>query len=146
MNFFRSWNAPHQGAYEEAVNELFRCLDRAEEILSKRRYIAGDVLTDADVPLVPTLGRYDEDHGSDGLEAEQLMEVERVLESARAARETGSTRFCMGAAWRSPKDRDLGVITAMVRGVKELGMETCMTLGMLEPHQAQALAEAALTL
>ena len=60
MNFFRSWNAPHQGAYEEAVNELFRCLDRAEEILSKRRYIAGDVLTEADVRLFPTLVRFDE--------------------------------------------------------------------------------------
>ena len=92
-----------------------------------------------DCKYCPQSVRYDT-----GLEAEQLMEVERVLESARAARETGSTRFCMGAAWRSPKDRDLGVITAMVRGVKELGMETCMTLGMLEPHQAQALAEAGL--
>ena len=92
-----------------------------------------------DCKYCPQSVRYDT-----GLEAEQLMEVERVLESARAARETGSTRFCMGAAWRSPKDRDLGVITAMVRGVKELGMETCMTLGMLEPHQAQALAQAGL--
>ena len=72
-----------------------------------------------DCKYCPQSVRYDT-----GLEAEQLMEVERVLESARAARETGSTRFCMGAAWRSPKDRDLGVITAMVRGVKELGMET----------------------
>jgi len=92
-----------------------------------------------DCKYCPQSVRYDT-----GLEAEQLMEVERVLESARAARETGSTRFCMGAAWRSPKDRDLGVITAMVRGVKELGMETCMTLGMLEPNQARALAEAGL--
>lgn len=79
-----------------------------------------------------------------GLEPEKLVEVERVIESARAAREGGATRFCMGAAWRSPKDRDLAVLVAMIRGVKGLGMETCMTLGMLTDGQATALAEAGL--
>ncbi len=92
-----------------------------------------------DCKYCPQSLRYDT-----GLGTEQLMEVERVLVSARDARDSGSTRFCMGAAWRSPKDRDLGVLAAMVRGVKELGLETCMTLGMLEPEQARVLADAGL--
>ena len=72
------------------------------------------------------------------------MEVEAVVEQARAAREAGATRFCMGAAWRSPKDRDLPVLTAMIEGVKDLGLETCMTLGMLTEHQAETLSDAGL--
>jgi len=79
-----------------------------------------------------------------GLDAEQLMAVEQVLEDARRARDTGSTRFCMGAAWRSPKPRDMPVLLAMVEGVRELGMETCMTLGMLTDEQAGQLAAAGL--
>ncbi|WOJ92655.1 biotin synthase BioB [Congregibacter variabilis] len=79
-----------------------------------------------------------------GLSVEALMEVNQVLEQARAARQSGATRFCMGAAWRSPKDRDLPVLTAMIEGVKNLGLETCMTLGMLSDTQAQTLAEAGL--
>lgn len=79
-----------------------------------------------------------------GLSFEALMEVENVLEQARAAHAAGATRFCMGAAWRSPKDRDLPVLTAMIEGVKELGLETSMTLGMLTDSQAQTLAEAGL--
>ncbi len=92
-----------------------------------------------DCKYCPQSTRYDT-----GLEVEQLMEVEKVLAEARAAKATGSTRFCMGAAWRSPKDRDMPVVLAMVNGVKELGLETCMTLGMLKPHQAIALSEAGL--
>lgn len=72
------------------------------------------------------------------------MEVRQVLDQARAARRAGATRFCMGAAWRSPKDRDLPALTAMIEGVKDLGLETCMTLGMLTDSQAQTLAEAGL--
>jgi biotin synthase len=72
------------------------------------------------------------------------MEVERVLAEARKARDAGATRYCMGAAWRSPKDRDLDTLTAMVEGVKALGMESCMTLGMLSATQADRLAEAGL--
>ncbi|MDA8961804.1 biotin synthase BioB [Congregibacter sp.] len=79
-----------------------------------------------------------------GLSVEALMEVNQVLEQAQAARQSGATRFCMGAAWRSPKDRDLPVLTAMIEGVKSLGLETCMTLGMLSDTQAQTLAEAGL--
>ena len=65
------------------------------------------------------------------------MEVEQVLEQARAARATGATRFCMGAAWRSPKNRDMPYVVAMVKGVRELGLESCMTLGMLTDEQAR---------
>jgi biotin synthase len=79
-----------------------------------------------------------------GLKAEKLMEVEAVLASAAEAKAAGSQRFCMGAAWRNPKDRDMAKVVAMVEGVKAMGLETCMTLGMLEAHQAQALAEAGL--
>ncbi|GMU46081.1 MAG: biotin synthase [Porticoccaceae bacterium] len=78
------------------------------------------------------------------LEREKLLELEAVIAQARRAREQGATRFCMGAAWRSPHDRDLPQVLAMVREVKSLGLETCMTLGMLQEHQAQALAEAGL--
>ena len=71
-------------------------------------------------------------HHASGLKASQLMEVERVVAEARKARDAGATRYCMGAAWRSPKDRDIDAVVAMVEGVKALGMETCMTLGMLD--------------
>lgn len=83
--------------------------------------------------------------GSDAkLKAEKLMDVDTVLESARQAKESGSQRFCMGAAWRNPKDRDMGAIIEMVSGVRAMGMETCMTLGMLSKEQAEQLAEAGL--
>jgi biotin synthase len=83
-------------------------------------------------------------HYPTGLKASKLMEVDRVLSEARKAREGGATRYCMGAAWRSPKDRDMDSIVAMVEGVRALGMETCMTLGMLTPHQSARLADAGL--
>ena len=79
-----------------------------------------------------------------GLKAEKLMEVQSVLAAAAEAKAAGSQRFCMGAAWRNPKDRDMGAVVAMVEGVKAMGLETCMTLGMLEPHQAHQLAKAGL--
>lgn len=79
-----------------------------------------------------------------GLSVEALMEVNAVLDQARSAKDAGATRFCMGAAWRSPKDRDLPVLTAMIEGVKSLGLESCMTLGMLTESQAQTLADAGL--
>jgi biotin synthase len=83
-------------------------------------------------------------HYPSGLTASKLMEVERVIAEARKARDAGATRYCMGAAWRSPKDRDMEAVIAMVKGVKALGMETCMTLGMLDQHQANALGAAGL--
>ncbi len=79
-----------------------------------------------------------------GLKASKLMEVQRVIAEAQRAKEAGASRYCMGAAWRSPKDRDMDKICAMVEGVKSLGMETCMTLGMLSDEQAVRLKEAGL--
>jgi len=83
-------------------------------------------------------------HASTGLKAEKLMDVDAVLEAAAAAKAAGSGRFCMGAAWREPKDRELDALCEMVAGVKALGLETCMTLGMLTAHQADRLAAAGL--
>ncbi|VAX76236.1 Biotin synthase [Serratia symbiotica] len=79
-----------------------------------------------------------------GLESERLMQVTQVLEGARKAKAAGSTRFCMGAAWKNPHERDMPYLQQMVQGVKALGMETCMTLGMLEDSQAKRLAHAGL--
>lgn len=79
-----------------------------------------------------------------GLESERLMQVEQVLESARKAKANGSTRFCMGAAWKNPHERDMPYLQQMVQGVKAMGMETCMTLGTLDGTQAERLAEAGL--
>ena len=79
-----------------------------------------------------------------GVPASKLMDVQAVLEEARAARAAGASRFCMGAAWRSPKDRDLDAVCAMVEGVRALGLQTCVTLGMLTAPQAVRLREAGL--
>jgi biotin synthase len=92
-----------------------------------------------DCAYCPQSARYDT-----GLESEKLMAVEKVIEEARAAKAGGATRFCMGAAWRSPKGKDMPYVASMVQGVKSLGLETCMTLGMLDQEQAQTLAEAGL--
>ena len=83
-------------------------------------------------------------HYDTGLEKQRLMEVEAVLNKAKQAKETGATRFCMGAAWKHPTDRDMPHILEMVRGVREMGLETCMTLGMLKQDQADQLADAGL--
>lgn len=79
-----------------------------------------------------------------GVAATKLMEVQSVLQRAAQAKDAGSQRFCMGAAWRNPKDRDMPAIVEIVKGVREMGLETCMTLGMLTPRQADMLAEAGL--
>ena len=92
-----------------------------------------------DCAYCPQSVRYDT-----GLDREALMAVDDVVTRARAAREAGATRFCMGAAWRSPKKRDIEVMSAMIRGVRELGMETCATLGMLTKDQARELRDAGL--
>ena len=92
-----------------------------------------------DCAYCPQSIRYDT-----GLGAESLMAVADVAARARAAREAGATRFCMGAAWRSPKKRDIDVMTAMIREVRALGMESCATLGMLTREQAQELRAAGL--
>ena len=92
-----------------------------------------------DCKYCPQSARYDT-----GLETEKLLAVEKVIGEAKAAKAAGATRFCMGAAWRSPKDKDLPYVTKMVQEVKNLGLETCMTLGMLKEAQAQVLADAGL--
>lgn len=79
-----------------------------------------------------------------GVRAQKLMSTDAVLARARAARDAGASRFCMGAAWRSPADRDIPKVAEMIRGVKALGLETCATLGMLSGDQAQSLRDAGL--
>ncbi|MFT4100390.1 MAG: biotin synthase BioB [Burkholderiaceae bacterium] len=79
-----------------------------------------------------------------GVQAQKLMSVDEVTTAARAARDAGATRFCMGAAWREPKDRDIEKVGELVSAVKALGMQTCATLGMLRAHQARALKDAGL--
>jgi len=83
-------------------------------------------------------------HHESAVKAEPLMPLDKVLESAAEAKASGAGRFCMGAAWRNLKDRDLERVANMVTGVKDLGLETCVTLGMLERHQAKRLKEAGL--
>ncbi|HZW22402.1 biotin synthase BioB, partial [Noviherbaspirillum sp.] len=92
-----------------------------------------------DCGYCPQAARYDT-----GVKAQKILELETVLDAARKAKEHGATRFCMGAAWREPKDRDLEHVEAMVRGVKDLGMEACVTLGMLAEGQAERLKAAGL--
>lgn len=83
-------------------------------------------------------------HYNTDLEKEKLMEVEKVLHEAQKAKENGASRFCMGAAWKHPSKKDFPHVLAMVKGVRALGLETCMTLGALDQEQTQALAEAGL--
>ena len=92
-----------------------------------------------DCAYCPQAARY-----STGVEAEKLLPLETVIERASQAKAAGATRFCMGAAWRSPKDRDVPKVAAMIRAVHALGMETCATLGMLSESQAESLREAGL--
>ncbi|MCQ3943472.1 MAG: biotin synthase BioB [Alphaproteobacteria bacterium] len=92
-----------------------------------------------DCAYCPQSAKYDT-----GVKAEKLMNVDAVLTEARAAKAAGASRFCMGAAWREPKDRDLDKVCAMIEGVRALGLETCVTLGMLDRAQAQRLKQAGL--
>lgn len=92
-----------------------------------------------DCKYCPQSGHYDT-----GLDKEKLLEVQKVLEEAKAAKEIGSTRFCMGAAWKHPTVKDMPYVLEMVKGVKALGLETCMTLGRLSQEQAMQLADAGL--
>ncbi len=92
-----------------------------------------------DCKYCPQSARYDT-----GLEKQQLMEVEKVIKAAQDAKANGSTRFCMGAAWKNPKQRDMPYLVDMIKEVKALGLESCMTLGMLDNDQAQQLSQAGL--
>lgn len=92
-----------------------------------------------DCGYCPQAARYDT-----GVEAKKILDIDTVLDAAKQAKDNGATRFCMGAAWRSPKDRDMDKVEEMVREVKALGLETCATLGMLEEKQAERLKAAGL--
>src|SRR3984957_1841052 len=92
-----------------------------------------------DCAYCPQAAQYDT-----GVKAEKLMDVAAVLADAARAKEAGASRFCMGAAWRSPKDKDLDAVCEMVEGVAAMGLETCVTLGMLTGAQAQRLKQAGL--
>lgn len=92
-----------------------------------------------DCGYCPQSARYDS-----GLNSEALMPVDEVLKSAQSAKDQGASRFCMGAAWRSPKDKDIARVVEMVQGVKAMGMETCVTLGMLTDEQTRTLKEGGL--
>jgi len=135
-----------QGLFELPFNDLlFRAQGAHRQFFNPNEVQVSTLLSiktgacPEDCKYCPQSNRYDT-----GLEQEKLMEVEKVLEEARAAQASGATRFCMGAAWRSPKKKDMPYVTAMVRGVKELGLESCMTLGMLSAEQALELSEAGL--
>ncbi|MEQ8231569.1 MAG: biotin synthase, partial [Gammaproteobacteria bacterium] len=92
-----------------------------------------------DCAYCPQSARFDTD-----VDAAAVLDVDAVLTAARAAKAAGATRFCMGAAWRSPKDRDLDKVIPLVEAVRDLGMESCVTLGMLSAPQAQRLRDAGL--
>ena len=135
---------------EELINQPFNDLLFQAQMVHRQNFDPNQVQVSTllsiktgacpeDCAYCPQSGRY-----NTGLEKEKLMEVEAVIEKAKAAKAAGSDRFCMGAAWRSPRDKDMPYVLAMVKGVKELGLETCMTLGMLDEDKSQALAEAGL--
>ncbi|PRC93331.1 biotin synthase BioB [Solimicrobium silvestre] len=134
------------GLFDLPFNEL---LFRAQEV-HRREFPDGDVELatllsiktggcEEDCGYCPQAARYDT-----GVEAKKILGITEVLDAARSAKESGATRFCMGAAWRSPKDRDMEKVEEMVRGVKALGLETCATLGMLKEEQAARLKDAGL--
>ena len=83
-------------------------------------------------------------HHNTGLKKEKLISLEKVKEAAKNAKALGSTRFCLGAAWRSPTDKDLNIVCQMIKEISKLGLETCVTLGMLKDYQAKKLAKAGL--
>ena len=138
----------------EAVLALFELpfadlLFRAQEVL--RANFAPNAVQRSTLLSIKT-GNCSEDCGycsqskryATDLETQNLMALDEVMAAARAAKEQGASRFCMGAAWRGPKDKDMGPVLDMVRAVKALGLETCVTLGMLKEGQAQQLREAGL--
>jgi biotin synthase len=142
-----AWTASvAQRIYEQPFNDL---IFQAQAVL--RKHFEPNLVQQSRLLSIKT-GGCPEDCGycsqsarhASGLSASKLMAVEQVVAEARKARDAGATRYCMGAAWRSPKDRDMPMIEAMVAGVKALGMETCMTLGMLSDEQVGRLKQAGL--
>lgn len=147
MNTVTQWNLKDiENLYELPFNEL---IAQAQSV-HRENFPDGDIELATllsiktggcpeDCGYCPQAARYHTD-----VKATKLMELDEVMEAARAAKAAGSNRFCMGAAWREPKDRDIEKVAEMIRGVKALGLETCATLGMLEDNQAKALSEAGL--
>ncbi len=138
------------GEIEAIYNQPFNDLLFAAQTIHRQHFNPNQVQTSTllsiktgacpeDCAYCPQSGHY-----NTGLSKEQLMAVEEVVTKAQQAKETGATRFCMGAAWRSPREKDLAVVLEMVKQVKSLGLETCVTLGMLDDDQAQQLADAGL--
>jgi biotin synthase len=147
--------APAAGAWQRAdvmalLEMPFMALVHRAQTVHQQHFPAGDVEL-ASLLSVKT-GGCPEDcgycpqsiHHPTGVEASKLMGEDEVLAAARNAKEAGASRFCMGAAWRSPTDRDVGKVANLIRAVHGLGLETCATLGMLEPTQAKTLADAGL--
>ena len=132
--------------YDLPFNDL---LFRAQTV--HRRYFAANEVQISTLLSIKT-GACPEDcaycpqsaHYDTGLEVERLLDVDAVLDAARQAKAGGASRFCMGAAWRSPREKDMPQVLAMISGVKALGLETCVTLGMLDTGQAQRLKQAGL--
>ncbi len=146
-NLRNDWNAEEiEGLFSLPFNDL---LFHAQQV--HRHYFDPNQVQVSTLLSIKT-GRCPEDCGycpqsvryDTGLEEEPLMPLEQVVEAARVAKANGSSRFCMGAAWRSPKDRDLDPVIEMVKEVKALGLETCLTLGMLSEAQAERLKQAGL--
>jgi biotin synthase len=141
------WSLPEIGAlFELPFNDLlYRAHGLYRRFFDPNRVQASQLLSiktgacSEDCAYCPQSARY-----NTGLETESLMPLDEVIRSAQEARSQGATRFCMGAAWRSPKDRDIDHVVEMVKGVRELGMETCVTLGMLSDEQTRRLKESGL--
>lgn len=135
---------------EAIYNQPFNDLLFAAQFVHRQNFNPNEVQTSTllsiktgacpeDCAYCPQSGHY-----NTGLSKEKLMAVQEVVQKAQQAKATGATRFCMGAAWRSPRDKDLDVVLEMVRQVKDMGLETCVTLGMLTDEQAGKLADAGL--
>ena len=141
------WTLPEvRGLFELPFNDLlFRAQQVHREHFDPNQVQVSTLLSiktgacPEDCKYCPQSGHY-----NTGLEKEKLLQVQKVLEAAARARDIGSTRFCMGAAWKHPSAKDMPYVLEMVKGVKALGLETCMTLGALTQEQTAALAEAGL--
>ena len=147
LNSSKSWSIQEvEALYELPFNDLMTLASKTHQTFFPEGDIELATLLSIktggcpeDCGYCPQAARY-----HTGVTATKLMELEEVLEAAKSAKAAGSNRFCMGAAWREPKDRDIEKVVEMVREVKALGLETCATLGMLEATQAQALKDAGL--
>jgi biotin synthase len=134
----RLYSLPFNDLLHEAHTVHRRAFDANEVQLSSLLSIKTGGCPE-DCAYCPQSVRY-----STGVDNEPLMDLEQALDAARAAKAAGATRFCVGAAWRGPKARDLARVSEMIRAIKATGMETCATLGLLQPGQAEALADAGL--